>query len=101
MLPRAYCENIRNIKDKPSDCLRPSYSSFYKNSFNNIINLNLINSDIFEEKANDKVRKYVNKIKNKMRFNNKTYKQLIQENDLNKFDGITFKTFKRKHKEKK
>ena len=101
MLPRAYCENIRNIKDKPSDCLSPSYSSFYKNSFNNIINLNLINSDIFEEKANDKVRKYVNKIKNKMRFNNKTDKQLIQENDLNKFDGITFKTFKRKHKEKK
>ena len=33
-----------------------------------------------------------------MTFNEKSYKQLIKENDLNKLDGITLKTYKRKNK---
>ena len=36
-----------------------------------------------------------------MTFNEKTYKQLIKENDINKVDGITLKTFKRNHKDNK
>ena len=101
MPSRSYYENIKNNKiDKPSDHLSPSYSSFYKHSFNNIINLKLLNSIFFEKKANNKIRNNINKIKNKMIFNNKTYRQLIQENEINKLDGITLKSLKRK-KEKK
>ena len=98
MPSRSYYENIKNNIDKPCDHLGPSYSSFYKPSFNNIINLKLINSIFFEKKANTKVRNNINKIKNKMIFNNKTYRQLMKENGINKIDGITLKSLKRKNK---
>ena len=98
MPSRSYYENIKNNIDKPCDHLGPSYSSFYKPSFNNIINLKLINSIFFEKKANTKVRNNINKIKNKMIFNNKTYRQLMKENEINKIDGITLKSLKRKNK---
>ena len=98
---RSYYENIKNNKDKQSDHLGNTYSSFYKKSFNNIINLKLMNSIFFERTGNNRIKKYVNKIKNNMHFNNKNYRQLIQEIELNQFDGITLKTLKRKNKENK
>lgn len=84
--------------EKANDYLRPAFSSFYKNSFNNYINLKLLNTIYFDKNGNNKIKKSINKIKNNMAFNEKTYKQLIKENELNKLDGITFKTFKRKNK---
>ena len=92
---RSYFENIKNNNiDKPSDHLSPSYSSFHKNSFNNIINLKLLNSNIFKKSGNTKIKRNLHKIKNKILFNDKTYGQLIQENILNKLDGVTLKTLK-------
>ena len=96
MTSRSYVENIRNKCDKPKDLLGPSYSSFNKNSFNNVINLKLLKSMIFEKNANNKIKQNINNIKNNMIFNEKSYKQLIKENSLNKLDGITLKTFKNK-----
>ena len=92
---RSYFENIKNNNiDKQSDYLSPSYSSFHKNSFNNIINLKLLNSNIFKKSGNTKIKRNLHKIKNKILFNDKTYGQLIQENILNKLDGVTLKTLK-------
>ena len=92
---RSYFENIKNNNiDKQSEHLSPSYSSFHKNSFNNIINLKLLNSNIFKKSGNTKIKRNLHKIKNKILFNDKTYGQLIQENILNKLDGVTLKTLK-------
>ena len=86
---------------KSYDYLRPAVSSFYKNSCNNLINLKLMSSIFFDKKRNNKLKNSINKIKNSMTFNGKTYKQLIKENILNKLDGIALKTLKKKHKDNK
>ena len=101
MTSRSYVEKIKNKCDKPKDCLGPSYSSFYKKSFNNIINLKMMNSIFFEKKANNKIKKDINIIKNNIFFNNKSYSQLIKENILNQLDGITLKTLKNELKKNK
>ena len=96
MSPRYFNKKI--YYEKANDYLRPAFSSFYKNSFNNFINLKLLNSIYFDKNGNNKIKNSINKIKNNMTFNEKSYKQLIKENDLNKLDGITLKTYKRKNK---
>ena len=93
--------NKKITYDKSYDYLRPAVSSFYKNSCNNLINLKLMSSIFFDKKRNNKIKNSINKIKNSMTFNGKTYKQLIKENILNKLDGITLKTLKKKHKDNK
>ena len=78
--------------------LQNSTDFFPKKSFNKIINLNLLNSDVFINK------KIAEKIKNEndkdyliksMRFYRKNYDDLIKESELNKFDNITLKTIKK------
>ena len=91
--------NTNNNNEKSNDYLRPSLSSFYKNSFNNIINLKLVNSIFFEKQGNKNIRNKLNKIKNNLTFNGKSYKELIKTNNINKFDGITLKSMKRKNKD--
>ena len=101
MSPRYSNSNKKINYEKANDYLRPAFSSFYKNSFNNLINLKLMDSIFFHQKRNNKIKSSLKNIKNNMTFNEKTYKQLIKENDINKVDGITLKTFKRNHKDNK
>ena len=98
---RAYYENINKKKFFNSALsFSSSKSTFYKNSFNNFINLKMINSPIFKKrKKNRSIINCINKIKNDMIFNDKSYKQLMQENDLNNLDGITFQSYKNKKKD--
>ena len=60
-----------------------------------------MDSIFFHQKRNNKIESSLKNIKNNITFNEKTYKQLIKENDINKVDGITLKTFKRNHKDNK
>ena len=101
MSPRYSNSNKKINYEKANDYLRPAFSSFYKNSFNNLINLKLMDSIFFHQKRNNKIKSSLKNIKNNMTFNEKTYKQLIKENNINKVDGITLKTFKRNHKDNK
>ena len=98
MSPRYSNLNKKIYYEKSNDYLRPAVSSFYKNSFNNLINLKLMDSLFFYKKRNNKIKSSLKKIKNNMTFNGKSYKQLIKENDINKIDGITLKAVKMKHK---
>ena len=77
--------------------LRSSKSTFFpKKSFNNIINLNLINSPIFKNKMkNDEIQEKIDMIKNELNFNHKDYEQLIKEGALHRFDGVTYKSIPR------
>ena len=77
--------------------LRSSNSSFFpKKSFNNIINLHLINSSIFRNKTkNEEIKEKINMIKNEISFNHKGYEQLIKEGSFNRFDRVTYKSIKR------
>ena len=70
------------------------YSSFFpKKSFNNLINLNLLNSSLMKDmKNNEDFKNQMNIIKNEISFNHKSFKELIREGALNKFDNITYKT---------
>ena len=77
--------------------LRSSKSSFFpKKSFNNIINLHLINSSIFRNKTkNEEIKEKINTIKNEISFNHKGYEELIKEGVFNRFDRVTYKSIKR------
>ena len=82
--------------------LRPSKSYFFpKKSYNNIINLNLINANIFQNKIkNDEVNEKINFIKNEINFSYKGYEDLIKEGALKRFDGITYKSYKKSNNTK-
>ena len=77
--------------------LRSSESYFFpKRSYNNIINLNLINASVFQNKLkNDEVKEKIDIIKNEISFNHKGYEELIKEGALKRFDGVTYKSYKR------
>lgn len=80
--------------------LRSSKSYFFpKRSFNNIINLNLINSSLFKNKdKNEEIKEKIDIIKNEISFNHKGYEELIKEGALNRFDGVTYKSIIRNKK---
>ena len=100
---RVSCDNINGktleINGYSNRDLSSSKSSFFpKKSFNNIINLNLINSSIFKNKIkNEEVKEKINIIKNEISFNHKGYEDLIKEGALNRFDGVTYKSINRKN----
>ena len=79
-----------------------NYTSFWpKKSFNKIINLNLLNSDMFISNfVNDKkkIKNSGNYIAKSIRFYNKNYKDLMKEGLLTKFDNITYKTIRPNNK---
>ena len=98
---RGGLENLNQKTLELNECsktkLVSSKSSFFpKKSFNNIVNLNLINSSIFRNKnQNEEVKEKINMIKNEMSFNHKGLEELIREGALNRFDGITYKSIKK------
>ncbi len=80
-----------------SKFIEPYTSFFPKRSFNNIINLNLINSDKGKDKnLNDEGFELKRDIlKNSLNFYHKNYDELIKEGALNKFDNVTYKSIKK------
>jgi len=80
-----------------SKFINPYTSFFPKRSFNNIINLNLINSDkgishILNDEGFELKR---NILKNSLNFYHKNFDELIKEGALNKFDNVTYKSIKK------
>ena len=78
--------------------LTPSSSFLPKKSFNNIINLNMLNSENLKGK-NLKDELFENQreeLKSSLNFFHKNYDELIKEGALSKFDNITLKTNQRR-----
>jgi hypothetical protein len=78
--------------------LTPSSSFLPKKSFNNIINLNVLNSENLKGK-NLKDEFYENQreeLRSSLNFFHKNYDELIKEGALSKFDNITLKTNQRR-----
>ena len=75
--------------------MSPSNSFFPKKSFNNIINLHLLNYENLNGKdgLSDYQKEHLKTISN---FYHKNYDELIKEGGLNKFDNITFKTIEQR-----
>ena len=74
------------------------YTSFFpKRSFNNIINLNLINSDKGKDKylIDEGFELKRDILKKSLNFYHKNFDELIKEGALNKFDNVTYKTIKK------
>ena len=98
LMPKRYKSNKKISDDKSKNIIRKEfnicYSSFFpKKSFNNLINLNILNSSLMKGmKNNEEIKNQMNMIKNEISFNYKSYKELIGEGALNKFDNITLKT---------
>ena len=69
-------------------------SSFFpKDSFNNIVNIQIIAGKDFEEDIKiDDINRKKDRIKDKMKFKYKSLGKLIKEGALTKFDNITFKS---------
>ena len=78
----------------------PATSSFFpKKSFNNIINLGLINSKVFKENNPDEdIQAKKKRITKKLSLNNVNCKELIDEGALSKFDNFCYKTILKKKK---
>ena len=69
-------------------------SSFFpKQSFNNIVNMQIMSGKIFEDDYNiDDINNKKDRMKNHMKFKYKSLGKLIKEGALSKFDNVTFKT---------
>ena len=78
--------------------LSPSNSFLPKKSYNNFVNLNLLNNDLHCKSKDNEIIKHRNMLKTSLSFYHKNFDELIKEGALNKFDNVTFKTIKRKRK---
>ena len=75
--------------------LEPDTSFWPKKTYNKIINLNLLHSKKFLADAVGNAKaagKKVDKIGKALRFYNKNYNDLLKDDLLSKFDGVTFKS---------
>ncbi len=82
-----------------SKYLNASNSFWPKKSYNNIINLNLLNNHFLNNDDYDEGFKSQREIlKTSLSFFHKNYDEMIKEGALNKFDNITYKTIKRENK---
>lgn len=84
---------------KTSDAFWP------KKSHNKIINLNLLNSQKFMENVMNKNELNDNRknnlthyVEKSIKFYNKNFDDLVKESMMTKFDGVTYKSFKKKSK---
>jgi len=80
--------------------MSPSTSFFPKRSYNNIINLNLLNYENLTGRniKDDVLESQKEQLKSSINFYNKNYEELIKEGGLNKFDNITYKTIHQRRK---
>ena len=80
--------------------MSPSTSFFPKRSYNNIINLNLLNYENLTGRnvKDDILENQKEQLKSSINFYNKNYEELIKEGGLNKFDNITYKTIHQRRK---
>ena len=97
-------KSLKENKFKESKISLASSSFFPKQSFNRIININLIKSKNFKEKTDDEYieeKKVLLKESIKLRNNNKEIKELKNFGVLDKFENFTYKTKdKRENQEK-
>ena len=81
---------------------RSNYTSFWpKTSFNKIVNLNILNSEMFlNNLTGDKKNMNLTggNVQKSLRFYHRNFKELMKEGMLTKFDNITFKTIRPNNK---
>ena len=97
----AYCMTEKSLKENNfsnAKFMSATTSFFPKRSYNKIINLNLLNGEVFKDKVDETVEKEKNKLISSMKFYHKNFDDLIKEGYLNKFDNVTYKTIKHEHK---
>jgi hypothetical protein len=91
-----YSFRMNNWKEAKFSSTQSSFDT--KKSFNNIIKLN-VNYNNADSKSSTQLgfNKYVTK---DMKFYNKSYEELLQENLVKRFDSVTFKSLKHNSKQK-
>ena len=100
---KASCYNITSLSLKMNNFANGRFanvhSSFFpKKSFNQLINLNLLNSQKFLENVIGNKKKFIKKhydIGKAMKFYNKNYEDLLKDELLSRFDNVTYKTIKK------
>ena len=100
---KASCYNITSLSLKMNNFSNGRFSNvhssfFPKKSFNQIINLNLLNSQKFLENVIGNKKKFIKKhydIGKAMKFYNKNYEELLKDELLTRFDNVTYKTIKK------
>ena len=100
---KASCYNITALSLKMNNYSNSNfskvYSSFFpKKSFNQLINLNLLNSQKFLENIIGNKDKFIQKhshIGKVMKFYNKNYDDLLKDELISRFDNVTYKTIER------
>ena len=100
---KASCYNITALSLKMNNFSNGRFSNvhssfFPKKSFNQLINLNLLNSQKFLENIIGNKKKFIKKhyeIGKAMKFYNKNYEELLKDELLSRFDNVTYKTIKK------
>ena len=99
----AYCMTEKSLKENnyPNAKFMSATTSFWpKRSYNRIINLNLLNGQIFKNKKekDETIEKQKNMVISSTKFYHQNFDDLLKEGYLNKFDNVTYKTIKHEHK---
>ena len=100
---KASCYNITSLSLKMNNFSNSTFSNihtcfFPKKSYNQLINLNLLNSQKFLENISRNKNILIDKypdIGKAMKFYNKNYYDLLKDELLSRFDNITYKTIER------
>jgi hypothetical protein len=100
---KASCYNITALSLKMNNYSNSNFSKVYtsffpKKSFNQLINLNLLNSQKFLENIIGNKDKFIQKhshIGKVMKFYNKNYDDLLKDELISRFDNVTYKTIER------
>ena len=93
--------NLNNFSNRGFAKMRSSF--FPKKSFNKVINLNLLKSKKFLSNVirneNSLFRQFRG-LGTSLRFYNKNYEDIMNDNFLERFDNVTYKTIKKNHSKK-
>ena len=100
---KSSCYNITSLSLKMNNFSNSTFSNFHscffpKKSYNQLINLNLLNSQKFLENISRNKNILIDKypdIGKAMKFYNKNYYDLLKDELLSRFDNITYKTIER------
>ena len=100
---KSSCYNITSLSLKMNNFSNSTFSNihtcfFPKKSYNQLINLNLLNSQKFLENISRNKNILIDKypdIGKSIKFYNKNYYDLLKDELLSRFDNITYKTIER------